>query len=141
MMAAAFCDGAWVRVQVLSIKDPNSLNVHLLDYGTFNVVERHTLRYIAESFASLSRKCDKASLFGVKPKNGNWSKDALDDFISKTKETECFAVVKGVNKTVVELEIYKDAEKSKSLSKYMIAKGYAEPVEVESGFNGVLVSC
>lgn len=61
--------------------------------------------------------------------------------MAKTKDVECCATIKAFSKEVCELEIYKDESKSKSISKYMIAKGYADPVECsDATTNAILVS-
>lgn len=70
-----------------------------------------------------------------------WSVPAIMEFMLKTIDKECYATVKAFAGEVCELDIYKNASKSKSLSRYMITKGYAEPVEsTDPSLSAILVS-
>lgn len=127
MQAAAFVGESWARVEVLSV--PKQL-VYLVDYGVKTNVVFDDLRYLQESFSSPARKFVEGSLFGVKPAGGEnfWSAEATVNFMLKTKDIECYATFKSETYNVFSLEIFKDENKTKSLSNYMIAKGFAEPM-------------
>lgn len=131
----------WHRAEVLKIIDFDAL-VYFVDTGSTSYVNVTKLRYLENSFGSMSRKCCKGSLFGVKPKNDAlWQAGAIMDFMERVNKSQVYATVRAISEQVYELVLTSDLKDYTLISGFLVLNKYAECVAgLDHSINQVLVS-
>ena len=73
-------DHQWYRGQIYEIFDEATCLIHFIDYGNTEGVELCNIKELKSQFFGLTKQAIKCSLHGVKPVDGEWSKEAVDEF-------------------------------------------------------------
>lgn len=140
MFAVAFVD-KFYRVEVVYVSDDDVL-VSYVDYGIRGILKKCQMLYLSKSFSNISRKCIKASLFGVMPEQGDkiWSVKTMEMFKKKTLKVKTYAKVKACKDSVYSLALY-DISMRENFKNFLVDEKFAEiSDEVEEHKNGILVS-
>lgn len=146
MSVAVYDESQWQRAEVLCVVgsrfNDSEAFMYFVDIGVKKYVKIKDLRYLAKSFASISRACHKGSLFGVTPKDGErlWNSEAILEFISKTKG-KSYAMIRGQKDGIFQLSLVHDTASQISIGNHLIKKKLADPIQsVDDSANFILVS-
>lgn len=129
--AAQAEDGEFYRATVTELNE-TQVTVFFVDYGNIEVVDKSAIRTLPLEFKKIPQLAQKCSLAGVRPKNGKWSKSALD-FFTQTVTNKVLNVhvkEKCSEGYVVQLTDSK-AQGEKDVGTQMCSLGLAEKVEIQ----------
>ncbi|XP_039293170.1 tudor domain-containing protein 7 [Nilaparvata lugens] len=91
---AALSDGEFLRVTLASKVDSTMLSVYVCDSGDYRIVDVDDLRYLDASFTKLPYQAVKATLFGIRAVDGDWSTESCFFFQRLVVEKDLVSVVK-----------------------------------------------
>lgn len=131
----------WYRVDVIYVSNKDVM-ISFTDYGHVNWFKVDQLRYLKKSFSTISRKCVKASLFGLVPANGDkiWPIKTMNVFKEMTKVARTFAIVKAHQSSAYSLALFDD-DLQENFKNFLLQNGLADiSDEAEECKNGILVS-
>ena len=94
-------DNKWYRAKVVSAKG-GMIRVFFVDYGNEEDVAPSCVKEIKDEFLYLPTQAIAGRVFGIQPKGGKWSLDAINRFIELTEDIVIgTAVEKGDDGTIV----------------------------------------
>ncbi|XP_011170455.2 uncharacterized protein LOC105203366 isoform X1 [Solenopsis invicta] len=98
MVAAKFKDNKWYRAEIISMESDELCEVFFVDYGDMDLVPIDDVLELRTDMLSLRHQAVECSLANVKPRENEWSSEAINKFAELTylaKEIKVTAKVKG----------------------------------------------
>ncbi|XP_014206920.1 tudor and KH domain-containing protein homolog [Copidosoma floridanum] len=80
VVATQFSDEKWYRGQVIEKLDDHFYRIFFSDFGDSAEIAAKDLYELSTEFLSLRFQAQETSLYGIKPKDGEWSKQAIEVF-------------------------------------------------------------
>ena len=125
----------WVRVFVEQ-PDPHGERhlVRLVDHGGYWCFSNLEMKKIRSDYLTLPFQAIEIYLANVQPKNGEWNQEAYDVVVHMCSGIVGQAQIEGYINTNTYVNLYLNIQKHGviSLADELIARGYAEPIPLES---------
>ncbi|XP_053998592.1 KH domain-containing protein akap-1 [Hylaeus anthracinus] len=135
MMFVAKWYNRWVRVYV---EQPDPLGerhlVRLVDHGGYWFFSSAEMKKIRSDYLGLPLQAIEVFLANIQPKNGEWTQEAYDVVAHMCSGIVGQAQIEGYIDTCIYVNVYLNIQKHGviSLADELIARGFAEPVPLES---------
>lgn len=93
----AYHGGDWQRATIIDVKSTRDVLVYFVDYGETSSVNIENVCHISMKFMHLQAQALRARLFGIRGKEGQWSAESSDIFLTYVQNRVVSCGVRYVN--------------------------------------------